>query len=69
MDFTVEIVWRNLATMSNFVKFQDSWNFTFFEVLGVALDTWYVLSGSHCTKCQVQNESNKSSSRGPCGNT
>ena len=31
MDFTVGIVSRNLATSSNFVKFQDSQNFTFFE--------------------------------------
>ena len=31
-----------------------------------------MLSGSQCATCQVQNESNKSSSRGPCetcGNT
>ena len=31
MDITVGIVSRNLATTSNFVEFQDSWNFTFFE--------------------------------------
>ena len=29
--FTVGIVSRNLATTSNFVKFRDNWNFTFFE--------------------------------------
>ena len=34
MDFTVGIVSRNLATMSNFVEFRDSRNFTFFEALG-----------------------------------
>ena len=31
MDFTVGIVLRNLATMSNFIEFQDNQNFTFFE--------------------------------------
>ena len=31
MDFTVEIISRNLATTSNFVEFRDSQNFTFFE--------------------------------------
>ena len=69
---TVEIVLRDLASTSNFVKFRDSWNFTFFEVLRVARDTWHVLSGPQCVTCQVQNESNKSSSMGPCetcGNT
>ena len=35
MDFTVGIVSQNLATMSNFVKFRDSQNFTFFEAPGV----------------------------------
>ena len=35
MDFIIGIVSRNLATMSNFVEFQDSLNFTFFEALGV----------------------------------
>ena len=34
MDFIVGIVSRNLATTSNFVEFQDSQNFTFFEALG-----------------------------------
>ena len=34
-DFTVGIVSRNLATMSNFVEFRDSWNFMVFEALGV----------------------------------
>ena len=31
-DFTIGIVSRNLVTQSNFVKFQDIRNFTFFEV-------------------------------------
>ena len=35
MDFTVGIVSRNLATTSNFVEFQDSLNFMFFEAPGV----------------------------------
>ena len=35
MDFTVGIVSRNLASMSNFVEFRDSRNFTFFEAPGV----------------------------------
>ena len=35
MDFTVGIVSRNLATMSNFIEFQDNQNFTFFESSGV----------------------------------
>ena len=39
-DFTIEIVSRNLATMSNFVEFRDSGNFTFFEAPRVVRDTW-----------------------------
>ena len=35
MDFIVGIVLRNLANTSNFVEFQDSRNFTFFEALSV----------------------------------
>ena len=35
MDFNVGIISKNPATTSNFVEFQDSRNFTFFEVLGV----------------------------------
>ena len=35
MDFTFEIVSRNLATTSNFVEFRDSRNFTFFEASSV----------------------------------
>ena len=34
-DFTVGIVLRNLATMSNFVAFRESRNITFFEAPGV----------------------------------
>ena len=35
MNFTIGIVLKNLATTSNFVEFQDSRNFTFFEAPGV----------------------------------
>ena len=35
MDLTVGIVSRNLVAQANFVEFQDSQNFTFFEVSGV----------------------------------
>ena len=35
MDFTVGIVSRNLASMSNFIEFRDSQNFIFFETSGV----------------------------------
>ena len=35
MDFSVEIVSRNLATTSNFVGFRGDRDFTFFEVWGV----------------------------------
>ena len=35
MDFSVEIVSRNLATTSNFVEFRCGRDFTFFEVLGI----------------------------------
>ena len=31
MDFTVGIVWRNLATTSNFVEFRNSRNFHVFR--------------------------------------
>ena len=47
MDFVVEIVSQNLATPSNFVKFRDSRNFTFFKTPRVPSDTWHVLSDSH----------------------
>ena len=59
MNFTVRIVSRNLATMSNFVKFRDSRNFTFFEVLRVVRDTWRDLSGSQWATCPAENKSNK----------
>ena len=39
MDFTVEIVSRNLITQLNFVGFQDKQNFTYFEAR-VSDDTW-----------------------------
>ena len=35
MDFSVEIVSRNLVTTSNFVGFQDGRDFTFFEAWDV----------------------------------
>ena len=60
-DFTVGIVWRNLATTSNFVEFRDSQNFTFFEAPGVVQDTWHIVSGSRGGLCHVQNESNMNS--------
>ena len=52
MDFTVGIVSRNLATMSNFVEFRDSRNCTFFEETSVVRNTWHILSGSQCATCQ-----------------
>ena len=51
----------NLATMSNFVEFRDSQNFTFFEAPGVVRDTWHIVSDSRGATCHVQNESNMSS--------
>ena len=59
MDFTVGIVYGNLATTLNFVKFRDSRNFMFFKALRVVQDTWHMLSGSQCVTCQVQGKSNK----------
>ena len=55
MDFSVGLVSRNLATTSNFVEFQESQNFTFFEATRVVWDTWHILSGSGGATCQVQN--------------
>ena len=40
MEFIVEIVLQNLVTMSTFVRFLDSRNFTFFEVL-MSSNTWH----------------------------
>ena len=37
-DFTVGIVSSNLVIQSNFFRFRDSRNFTFFEAPGVASD-------------------------------
>ena len=51
MDFTVEIVSRNLATTLNFIEFQDSRNFTFFEATGVVRDTWHLVSGLRGATC------------------
>ena len=58
MDFTVGIVLRNLATMSNFIEFRNSRNFTFFEASRVVRDTWLEMSGSQCATCQVESKSN-----------
>ena len=41
--FTAGIASRNLAGQSNFVEFQGSRNFTFFETPGVASDTWHLV--------------------------
>ena len=60
MDFTVEIVLRNLATKLNFVEFRDSRNFTFFEASRVVRDTWHIVSGLRGATYHVQNESNMS---------
>ena len=46
-DLTVEFVSRNLATTSNFVEFQNSRNFTFFEAPRVAEDN------VPCVKCSM----------------
>ena len=72
MDFTVEIISRNLTTTSNIVEFQDSRNFTFYEVPSVVWDTWHMMSGSRCTTCQVGEpvkQEVKWGSRETCGNT
>ena len=61
MDFIVGIVSRNLATTSNFVKFQDNQNFTFFEAPRVVRDTLHIVSVSRGATCHVKNESNMSS--------
>ena len=58
MNFTVGIVLRNLATTSNFVKFRDGRNFTFFEATRVVWDTWHIVSGSRGAKCQDMGKSN-----------
>ena len=42
MDFTVGIVFRNLAGPLNFFEFQDSRNFTFFKTSRVMNDTWHL---------------------------
>ena len=58
MDFTIGIVSLNLATMSNFVEFRDSWNFTFFEARRGVRDTWHFVSGSRGATCQAVGKSN-----------
>ena len=42
MNFTVGIILQNLVTQLNFIGFQDSRNFTFFEAPNVASDTWHL---------------------------
>ena len=61
-DFTVEIVSRNLTTMSNFIESRDSQNFTFFEARRGVRDTWHFMSGSRGATCPGKNGSNMSSS-------
>ena len=61
MDFTVGIVSRNLSTMSNFVEFRDSRNFTFFETRRGVRDTWHFISGSRGATYPGKNGSNMSS--------
>ena len=58
MNFTVGIVSRNLATISNFVKFRDNQNFTFFKARRGVRDTWHFVSGSRGSTCQAVDKSN-----------
>ena len=58
MDFTVGIVSQNLVAMSNFVKFRDSRNFTFFDARRGVRDTWPFVSGSRGATCQFGGKSN-----------
>ena len=60
MDFTVGIVSQNLATMSNFVEFRDSRNFTFFEARRGVRDTWHFICGLRGATCPGKNGSNMS---------
>ena len=46
MDFTIEIVSRNLATTSNFVELRDNVNCTFFECR-VSDATWHPQEVTH----------------------
>ena len=55
MDFTVGIVSRNLAIMSNFVEFRDNRNFMFFEAHGGVRDTWHFMSGLRSAMCLGKN--------------
>ena len=59
-DFIVGIISQNLDTYSNFIGFQDSQNFTFFEAPSVESDTWHMvdwLTLSHVSK--REDKSNK----------
>ena len=64
MDFTVEIVSRNLATTSNFVEFRDNRNFTFFEARRGVRDTWHFMSDLRGATCLAMGKSNMRSSVG-----
>ena len=55
MDFTVGIVSRNLASMLNFVEFQYSRNFTFFEARREVRDTWHFICGLRGATCPGKN--------------
>ena len=59
MDFTIGIISQSLVTSSNFVEFQDSRNFTFFEAPRAMSDTWHMLDGSYGSMCQMESKSNK----------
>ena len=60
MDFSVEIISRNLATTSNFVGFRGGRDFTFFEAWGVGEHmTW--IKGCHIATQKSENLAK------PCG--
>ena len=58
MDFTVGIVSRNLANTLNFVEFQDSRNFTYFEARRGVRNTWHFVGSSRGATCQDVGNSN-----------
>ena len=53
MDCTVGIVSRNLATLSNFVGFQDNRNFTYLETTGVGRHMASLLSDTWQAMCHI----------------
>ena len=65
MNFTVGIISRNLATTSNFVEFQDSWNLHVF--LGYERSAGHLAHFEWLTVCHVSSADsvNLSSSVGP----